>query len=191
MVGFKTSSRILSVTAYKQPPNLQHQLCRAKFIDPSKIVQRPLKPRLPPGLFRSCNTKSDTRCMLCRVNYVQPCTSFVCANGKTWEIRCHITCNTRNVLYYLVCNMCNKTSYTGKTWQKLRGRTNDHICKSKGGSGTNKFDKHVHECGKKHGNLQPPYFKVYAFMALGSRDLLDTYEKYLHRNGYDTMNCVN
>ena len=179
------------VAAYKQPPNLQHQLCRARFVDPSKTVQRPLKPKLPPGLFRSCNTETDKRCKLCQLDYVQPCTSFTCSNGKVWEIRSHITCNTKNVIYYLVCNMCNVTSYTGKTWQKLRGRTNDHICKSRGGSGSNKFDKHVHECGKKHGNLRPPFFKVYAFMALSSRELLETYEKYLHRNGYDTMNRIN
>ena len=44
---------------------------------------------------------------------------------------------------------------------------------------------------KKHGNLRPPYFKVYAFMALGSRDLLETYEKYFHRNGFDTLNRIN
>ena len=87
--------------------------------------------------------------------------------------------------------MCGIETYSGKTWQKLRGRVNDHICKCKSGKGSNKFDKHVHECGKKHGNLRPPYFKVYAFMALGSRDLLETYEKFLHRNGYDTLNRMN
>ena len=87
--------------------------------------------------------------------------------------------------------MCDKETYSGKTWQKLRGRVNDHICKCKSGKGSNKFDKHVFECGKKHGNLRPPYFKVYAFMALGSRDLLETYEKYFHRNGFDTLNRIN
>ena len=179
------------VAAYKQPANLQHQLCRARFVDPAKSIQRPLKPRLPPGLFRSCNTETDQRCKLCQLDYIQQCTSFTCSNNKVWEIRSHITCNTKYVLYYLVCNMCNKTTYSGKTWQKLRGRTNDHICKSKSGKGTNKFDKHVFECGQKHGNHGPPYFKVYAFMALSSWELLETYEKYLHRNGYDTMNRIN
>ena len=179
------------VEAYKQPPNLQHQLCRARFVDPAKPVHRPLKPKLPAGLFRNCNTETDQRCKLCFLDYIQPCTSFVCSNGKIWEIRAHINCNTRNVLYFLVRNMCGIETYSGKTWQKLRGRVNDHICKCKSGKGSNKFDKHVHECGKKHGNLRPPYFKVYAFMALGSRDLLETYEKFLHRNGYDTLNRMN
>ena len=176
------------VAAYKQPANLQHQLCRAKFNDPAKSVHRPLKPKLSPGLFRNC---MDKRCKLCRLEYVQECTSFICSNGRIWEIRSHINCNTRNVLYFLVCNMCDEETYSGKTWQKLRGRVNDHICKCKSGKGSNKFDKHVFECGKKHGNLRPPYFKVYAFMALGSRDLLETYEKYFHRNGFDTLNRIN
>ena len=179
------------VAAYKQPHNLQHQLCTSRFVDPAKTVQRPPKPRLPAGLFRNCNTETDQRCKLCLLDYIQPCKSFACSNGKIWEIRSHINCNSRNVLYFLVCNMCNEETYSGKTWQKLRGRTNDHISKCKSGKGSNKFDKHVHECGKKHGNLQPPYFKVYAFMVLGSRDLLETYEKYLHKNGFDTLNRIN
>ena len=84
--------------------------------------------------------------------------------------------------------MCKKETYTGKTWQKLRGRTNDHIAKCRKGTGDNIFDRHVNECGLKNNCLNPPYFKVYAFIALSSRQKLLTYEKYLHRNGYDTMN---
>ena len=142
----------------------------------------------PPGLFANC---TDPRCLLCSLGYIQQCTSFKCANGKIWEIRCHITCNTVNVLYHLVCNMCNEESYTGKTWQKLRGRTNDHITKCRRGTGSNIFDNHVHECGLKNNNLKAPFFKVYAFMALSSWERLEAYEKYLHRNGYDTMNRGN
>ena len=123
--------------------------------------------------------------------YIQPCTSFTCANNKIWEIKSHITCNSRNVIYYLVCNMCESTTYAGKTWQKLRGRLNDHITKSRSGKGSNKFDLHVHECGQKNGNLEPPFFKVFAFMVLSDKCMLLTYENYFHRNGYDTMNRTN
>ena len=68
---------------------------------------------------------------------------------------------------------------------------NDHISKCGSGKGSNKFDKHVHECGTKNGNLKPPYFKIFAYMKLSSRDLLDSYESYFHKNGFDTMNCQN
>ena len=84
--------------------------------------------------------------------------------------------------------MCTKETYVGKTWQKLRGRMNDHISKCRKGTGKNKFDRHVYECGLKNNNLKPPFFKIFAFMALSSRDKLETYEKYLQRNGYDTLN---
>ena len=174
------------VAAYRQPPNLRHLLCKAKYGEESQDTLSSQSNQLPPGLFANC---SDPRCNLCSLGYIQQCTSFVCANGKTWEIRIHINCNSRNVIYFLVCNMCNIESNTGKTWQKFRGRLNDHITKCRTGNGTNKFDKHVHECGKKHGNLKAPYFKVYAFMKLSSRDLLISYENYFHRNGYDSMNC--
>ena len=138
------------------------------------------------GLFAEC---TDPRCKLCSLGYIQQCKTFVCSNGKTWEIRCHINCDSVNVIYYLVCNMCNVETYAGKTWQKTRGRLNDHISKCRTGHGTNKFDKHVHDCGTKNGNLKAPYFKVFAFMKLSSRWLLFQYENYFHRNGFDTLNC--
>ena len=176
------------VTSYKQPPNIGKLLTRAKFSDHIPTVVPRVSFKLPPGLFASC---ADPRCNLCSLGYIQQCESFECANGEIWEIRSHINCNTYNVLYYLVCNICKKESNTGKTEQKLRGRTNDHICKSRNGTGTDKFDKHVYTCRLKHDRLDPPYFKVYAFMALSSKELLETYEKYLHRKGYDTMNRPN
>ena len=175
------------VAAYKQPPNLGRLLTHAKFRDTTTNEEQSTTPKVNPGIFASC---TDPRCKLCSLGYIQQCTSFECANGKVWEIKSHITCNSKNVIYYLVCNMCNVVSNAGKTEQKLRGRMNDHISKCKSGKGTDKFDKHVHECGKKHRSLEPPYFKIYAFMVLSSKELLLTYESYLHRNGFDTMNRV-
>ena len=174
------------VAAYRQPNNLGKLLTRAKFSN-QMPMQQSISPRIksPPGLFASC---TDPRCNLCKLGYIQPCTSFKCANGKIWEIRAHITCNSQNVLYYYECNMCNKETYIGKTWQKLRGRTNDHITKCRKGTGNNMFDRHVHQCGLKNNCLKAPFFKIYAFMVLSSRKKLITYENYLHSNGYDTLN---
>lgn len=174
------------VAAYRQPPNLGRLITGAKFQDEA-IPPRPSITNTTPGLFASC---TDPRCKLCSLGYIQQCTSFQCANGKMWEIKSHIDCNSKNIIYFLVCNMCNSVSNTGKTEQKFRGRMNDHICKCKSGKGTDKFDKHVHECGIRNNCLKPPYFKIYAFMALSTPDLLLTYESYFHRNGYDTMNRV-
>ena len=84
--------------------------------------------------------------------------------------------------------MCSKVSYTGKTKTKLRLRTNNHINSCKHGTGSNIFDNHVHACGIKSNCLKPPYFKMYAFMTLSDEKNLITYERYLHRKGFDTMN---
>ena len=91
-------------------------------------------------------------------------------------------------MYYLVCNMCSKVTYTGKTKTKLRARTNNHITCCGSGSGTNIFDNHVYACGTKNNCLRPPYFKMFAFMKLSSEKNLITYERYLHRKHFDTMN---
>ena len=34
-----------------------------------------------------------------------------------------------------------------------------------------------------------PYFKVYAFMTVNNGNKLLCYESYLHKMGFDTMNC--
>ena len=174
------------VSAYRQPSNLRHLLCRAKYSDQDLQV-RDTQATVTQGLV----TCSDKRCKLCHTGYINPCKSFTCSNNRTWEIKSHVTCNSTNVIYFLSCNMCNnQTTYIGKTWRRLRERMNDHISKSKSGKGTDKFDKHVHECGTKNKNLSPPFFNIKAMMVLSSRDLLETYESYFHRNGFDTMNCT-
>ena len=139
---------------------------------------------LPEGLFRfECN---DTRCMLCNI-YIQECSSFTTANGIKWYIKGHINCKSKNVLYYLVCCICNKTSYTGKT-NVLRLRTNNHITGCRHGNSSDKFDNHVFKCRYEHNQMSEPFFKVYVFMEIKDERLLLSYEKYLHKKGFDTMN---
>ena len=171
------------VVGHRQPKNLRGILTHAKFGD--LVRENQLSSQNIPGIFAECK---DPRCDLCRVGYTQSCSSFVCANGETWEIRCHINCNSTNVLYYQVCNMCNgKVSNTGKTKTKLRTRTNNHITCCRNGTGTNLCDRHVFECGNKNNCLKPPYFKLYAFMTVSTEEKLLTYQRFLHRRGYDTI----
>ena len=86
-------------------------------------------------------------CKICAL-YLQECDSFETSNGTLWEIRCHIHCNSLNVLYFVVCNFCSKFTKVGKT-DNLRDRTNNHITCCRWGSGTDIFDLHVHACAKK------------------------------------------
>ena len=94
----------------------------------------------------------------------------------------HINCNTKKVLYYLKCNMCNGAStYTGLTKTKLRARTNNHITCCRKGTGSDIIDRHVFKCGTKNKCLNGPFFKMYAFMVVSTEEKLLTYERYLHR----------
>ena len=114
--------------------------------------------------------------------------------GSIWHIewhslhiKCHINCNSTNVLYYLSCNCCNgRTTYIGKTSTSLRIRTNNHISDIKTGNTNDRFDMHVRHCS----NLQltEPFFKLYALMSLKDSSKLLVYERMYHKLKYDSMN---
>ena len=162
------------ILAMKLPANIQ------KLLMPSKFGTHEV---LEAGLFK-CNRKN---CIICKL-YIQEGNNFTCSNGKKWHIRRHITCNSKNVLYYLICNMCNAVSYTGKTIE-LRARTNNHIHCCKTGTGPNTFDHHVFSCGNKNNCLNEPFFKLYTFMIVNDEASLIPYERWLHKQKYDTMNA--
>ena len=139
------------------------------------------------GLYRyECK---DSRCKLC-ASYIQECSGFITSNGYNWKIRCHINCHSRNVLYFLSCNSCNGfTTYTGKT-VNFSYRMNNHITACRYGTSTDKFDNHVFKCITKNDHVaKEPYFKVYAFMTANNEIKLLCDESYLHKMGFDTMNC--
>ena len=139
-----------------------------------------------PGIFAEC---SDKRCKLCSLNYIVNCTTFTTSNNTKWEIRSHINCNSKNVIYYLECLMCNgKVTKCGKTENKLRTRMNNHISDCLTGNTTDIFDQHVHKCGIEKNCLTPPYFRIKAFMKLSSPDKLLTYENTMHQRKYATIN---
>ena len=168
---FKESKIVLGL---RQPMNLYRHLIKSTYVD------NPQNPEL--GLHK-CENK---RCQICAL-YLQECNSFKTANEFNWEIRCHIGCNSTNVIYYLVCNMCNVMSYTGKT-NNLRSRTNNHISSCRNGSGTNVFDNHVYQCGLRNNCLQAPYFKLFAFIRVSDESKLLSTEQWLHSKHFDTFN---
>ena len=88
------------VLSLKQPSNL----LRLFLIDRKN-------PWLPQGLFH-CNNKNCKLCALC----IKSCTSFKTSNNVIWYIRSHITCQSKNVIYFLKCISSNyNTTYIGKT----------------------------------------------------------------------------
>ena len=173
---FKDTKIVLGL---RQPKNLLRLLTKSNFTSSSE------QSRTIGGLFKCKSNK----CIICK-SYIQECQFFVTSNGKTWEIKSHITCNSKNVIYFLKCNMCDgRETYIGKT-NNLRLRTNNHITSCRYGNGPNIFDNHVFNCGLKNKCHREPFFKVFAFMSIREESKLLLYERHLQSNNYDTMNCL-
>ena len=139
------------------------------------------------GLY--CYECKDSRCNLC-ASYIQQCSSFRTSSGYNWRIKCHINCHSINVSYFLSCNSCDgNTTYTERT-VNFRHRMNNYITTCHYRKSTNKFDKHVLHCSNKNKHVaKEPLFKVSAFTAVNNENKLLCYEHYLHKMGFDTMNC--
>ena len=161
------------VLSKKQPPNLLRQLTKAEFKTNTTQSRETI------GIFK-CNREN---CKICKI-YLQNDIKFQLSSGKFWMVKSHITCKSKNIIYYLKCNGCDET-YIGKTIN-LKSRTNVHITGCRHGNGPNKFDNHVFSCLKD--NLVEPYFKLYIMLKFNSPERLLTYEHYLQRSNHDTMN---
>ena len=173
--------------AYKQPKNLLRQLTKAVFSTPQGPLDNNMNETHKEAALVKCKS---SKCKLCQL-YIQPCDSFQTSNGTVWQIRNRIDCNSLNVLYWLKCMKCKKkdaTTNTGKTWD-FRERMNNHISACRNGRSSDLFDEHVYHCKQKHPDPDAePYFHIYAFMIVRKESLL-TYEKHLHKKGYDTINA--
>ena len=161
------------IAAHRQPQNLLRLLTTAKFPASSTTNKEN-------GIFL-CHRSN---CKICSM-YLQECTHFQTRVG-TWEIRAHLTCNSKYVLYYLQCAVCDEETYTGKT-NDFRLRTNNHISCCKSGNGTDKFDNHVYRCNKTVKKPEP-LFRAWIFIEVDSIDKLHEYERHLQRKGHDSMN---
>ena len=84
---FRDFQPILSL---RQPKNLLRRLSKSEFCSSTPA----LKDDLEPGLYR-CVSNS---CLLCKHGYIQECQSFVTSNETEWKIKCHISCNSKNVI---------------------------------------------------------------------------------------------
>ena len=45
----------------------------------------------------------------------------------TFNIHGHITCNSTNLIYIIICSKCQK-QYVGETGKKLKIRITEHLC---------------------------------------------------------------
>lgn len=165
------------IHAYRQPPNLLRSFTHSKFEQKKKNEVEIV------GVFKCGSDK----CKIC-VSYLQLGTQVRMSNGFMWEVKCFGDCNSLNVLYFQICNVCNVASKIGKT-DNFRDRTNNHISGCRWGNTSDKFDNHVFECWKGK-NMGPPetFFKIWILMVCSNYHKLLSHESALHSQGLDTIN---
>ena len=92
--------------ATRQPKNLRKILTKAKF------EENTLPPSVKEVGFFSCND-----CIYHRCGYFKPCKSFqfkVSNKSIIWHYKCYVNCDSKNVIYILMCNAC-EWFYLGQT----------------------------------------------------------------------------
>ena len=168
-------SNVQFIHARRQPPNLLRQISNAAFIQGETEMN--------PGI-HLCDRSN---CKMCKM-YLQKCKSFITANGTEWIVKCEVTCNSMNTLYFQVCSFCNEVSNLGKT-DNFRFRTNNHVTGARHGTSDALFDQHVYECSRSKGvPHQEPYFRLNAFMVVNDYSKLRNIERKFHLRGYDSIN---
>ena len=136
----------------RQPSNLRRLLTSAKF------VRNPI-PREP----RLVGLVPCGSCIYCSLGYIKAATgfSFVNAEGKTitWSYNRLFTCNSKNLLYVLLC-IKTPHSYLGKT-EELKKRTSKHASDVRHPHNSKCRDcaEHLRACS----GLVEPYLTIYPF----------------------------
>ena len=119
------------INSRRQPFNLKSLLTSAKLNVPSEGEHGVTK----------CGAG---RCLLCEV--IIEDSYFRFNNGKIFQIKCDMNCDTLNCIYVLKCLGCSKT-YIGET-SNLRSRINLHRNHIIHNVGLN-VSQHIHDCASK------------------------------------------
>ena len=88
----------------------------------SFILTTPNNTSLPPGSFR-CGQDCAT-CPYVTNGLIHTLATFF-STGATRQIKSHITCNTKNLIYMIRCKRCH-LQYIGETKRRLKDRFNEH-----------------------------------------------------------------
>lgn len=105
------------VTAYRRDRNISNHLVRASHPSP----QLPDTPDHKPGTY-SCKRK---RCNTCPY-ITQDDYTHVEGTRGSFDITCHFTCVSSNVVYAIICTRCKKI-YIGETCRRLADRFTEHL----------------------------------------------------------------
>ena len=139
----------------RQPKCLRQLFVRSKFssVKPKKWKQ--------PGLF---NCRGG--CKYHREGYIKPCAFFTFGrnNKFTWEYRRFFNCDSKNVIYVLVCRKCWKF-YIGETSDlKVRTRKHKSDVRHPKNSFCRELSEHLRSCSSS------PHFRIFPIMYVDDRN---------------------
>ncbi|MEW8548313.1 MAG: GIY-YIG nuclease family protein, partial [Candidatus Thiodiazotropha sp.] len=97
------------IKSKRQPRNLKRLLTRAKFTDTNE------SPKI-----KKCNRSN---CGLCEHLITE--TDFAFQSGKTFKVKCSMSCEVKNLIYVIRCCGCQE-EYIGETGDTLRHRVTVH-----------------------------------------------------------------
>ena len=160
------------INSKRQPKNLKQILSASKF-DYTET--------------KACVEKcGKSRCKTCQI--IIEGQSYTFGNGKTFTVKHNMNCDTKNVIYALVCDNCN-SFYIGQTSNELRKRMTLHRQQTlRDEFRVLKVNKHFHNCA----NDKFKVFPIYKVHVLNNNaSLRDEKERYLiHALKPDLNSCM-
>ena len=112
----KNAFLYLPVVGFRRSPNLRDLLVTAK-LSPNVTHSNSA---LPSGSFRC-----GKNCATCPYIFHGLTNYTFFSTSETRSINCHITCETKNLIYMIQCNRCH-LQYMGETKRRLKDRFNEH-----------------------------------------------------------------
>jgi len=121
------------ISARRQAPNLKNILTRARY-----------NSNIPNVGVSKCK---DTRCLLCKNHLIESSNFMFRPKNINFVVKRAMSCKSKNVLYVLECNSCNK-QYIGET-SCFRSRMNLHKSHIRSLTNDSLFvSKHIATCAK-------------------------------------------
>ena len=104
-----------------------------------------------------------TKCICHKNGYLKERLSFSLKSKNklmTWHYKCFFSCDSKDVLYVLICNKCDFL-YIGQT-EELKERTQKHRSDviHPNHSNCKKCSEHLRTCSK----MKEPYLNIYPFL---------------------------
>lgn len=106
------------IPAFRRPKNLKEMLAPSKACN--SVNNHQASPTLSAGCFKCTKT-----CDLCRRSFIQSSSFTSFATGKTYQIKEHLTCDSKGVIYLASCYKC-RLQYVGSTTTSFKVRFRNH-----------------------------------------------------------------